>query len=76
MMSIRRLFTLACLWAAIALTSSSAQTTPKDLPPDYIKTVQNAMRTFAARDLFPLQAASTRLIWSVSVSARVSLALA
>lgn len=50
MMSIRRLFTLACLLVAVALTSSRAQTTPKDLPPDYIKTVQSAMRTFAARD--------------------------
>ena len=49
MMSIRRLFTPACLLAVLALASSRAQT-PKDLPPDYIKTVQSAMRTFAARD--------------------------
>ena len=48
-MSIRRLFTPACLLAVLALASSRAQT-PKDLPPDYIKTVQSAMRTFAARD--------------------------
>ena len=48
-MSLRRFLSLACLAAAVAFTSTRAET-PKDLPPDYIKTVQSAMRTFAARD--------------------------
>ncbi len=49
MMSIRRIFAIACLSAAVSISYSGAQT-PKDMPPDYVKTVQSAMRTFAARD--------------------------
>ena len=49
MKSLRRFLPLACLAAAVAFTSARAET-PKDLPPDYIKTVQSAMRTFGARD--------------------------
>ena len=46
MMSIRRFFAIACLLIA----SSIRAETPKDMPPDYIKTVQSAMRTFSTRD--------------------------
>ena len=49
MMSIRRFLTIACLSAAAVIPFSHAQT-PKDMPPEYVKTVQSAMRTFATRD--------------------------
>lgn len=49
MTSIRRLYTIALLSAAIAVQVCPAQT-PKDMPPEFIKTLQSAMRTFATRD--------------------------
>lgn len=49
MMSLRRSLTIVCLVAATVAPSSPAQSA-KDLPPDYVKTVQGAMRTFSARD--------------------------
>lgn len=49
MMSIRRFLATACLTASIASQAFAAEA-PKDMPPDYIKTVQSAMRSFAARD--------------------------
>ena len=49
MTSFRRNLAIACLFAAASIPVSRAEN-PKDMPPDYIKAVQNAMRTFAARD--------------------------
>ena len=49
MTSIRRSLAIACLFAAASIPFSRAEN-PKDMPPDYIKGVQSAMRTFAARD--------------------------
>ncbi len=49
MMSTRLFLTIASLMASVATQISVGQT-PKDMPPEYIKTVQSAMRTFAARD--------------------------
>ena len=49
MMSLRRLFPVVFLFPVIATRSIGAEK-PKDLPPDYIKTVQSAMRAFASRD--------------------------
>ena len=49
MMSIRRFLTIACLSAAAAIPSSPAQA-PKDMPPEYVKVVQSAMKAFSTRD--------------------------
>ena len=49
MMSLRRLLSIACITALTAAPGIGAES-PKDMPPDYVKTVQNAMRTFSTRD--------------------------
>ena len=49
MMSFRQLLSIACIAAFAAATGIGAEN-PKDMPPDYIKTVQTAMRTFSTRD--------------------------
>ena len=49
MMSLRQLLSIACITAFAAAPGIGAEN-PKDMPPDYVKTVQNAMRTFSTRD--------------------------
>ena len=44
----RQLLSLACILGLAA--SGLGAEKPKDMPPDYLKTVQSAMRTFGARD--------------------------
>ena len=48
-MSTCRFLTIAGLLAASAISISRAEA-PKDMPPEYIKTVQVAMRSFSSRD--------------------------
>jgi tetratricopeptide (TPR) repeat protein len=48
-MSLRQLLSIACIAAFAAVPAFGAENV-KDMPPDYVKTVQNAMRTFSTRD--------------------------
>lgn len=48
-MSLRHFLSIASIAALFAASGVGAEN-PKDMPPDYIKTVQSAMRTFSARD--------------------------
>jgi tetratricopeptide (TPR) repeat protein len=48
-MSLRQLLSIACT-VVLAAASGMCAESPKDMPPEYVKTVQNAMRTFSSRD--------------------------
>ncbi len=48
-MNLRNFLSIACILGFTAVSSFGAEK-PKDMPPDYITTVQSAMRTFGARD--------------------------
>jgi tetratricopeptide (TPR) repeat protein len=48
-MSFRQLLSIACT-VVLAAASGMCAESPKDMPPEYVKTVQNAMRTFSSRD--------------------------